>query len=78
MLNGKLLLSHMSITIEINSNLRGYSSRNIPNFRKCVYFKSYHNIPVGLHIAYYDCAKDKIEIRTPKMFFSRFKLILYV
>ena len=53
-----------------------YSSRNIPNFRKCVYF---YILPeyIHEHIAYYHCAKDQIENRTPKVLISRFKYILY-
>ena len=38
-------------------------------------FKFYQNIHV--HIAYYNCAKDQIENRTPKVLISRFKYILY-
>ena len=38
-------------------------------------FTFYQNIHV--HIAYYHCAKDQIEIRTPKMLISRFEFILY-
>ena len=38
-------------------------------------FKFYQNIHV--HIAYYQCAKDKIKIRTPKVLISQFKYILY-
>ena len=38
-------------------------------------FNFYRNIHV--HIAYYHCAKDQIENRTPKMLISRFKCILY-
>ena len=49
---------------------RGYSSRNIPNFRKCVYFKI-------VHIAYCHCAKDQIEYRTPEVLISRYKSLLY-
>ena len=55
--------------------LKGYSSRNIPIFRKCV-FKFYQNIHI-VYIAYYHCAKDQIENRTPKVLISRFKFILY-
>ena len=37
--------------------------------------KFYQNIHV--HIAYYHCATDEIEIQTPKMLILRFKIILY-
>ena len=42
-------------------------SENVSNF------KFYQNV----HIAYYHCAKDHIENRTPKMLISRFKSILH-
>ena len=32
---------------------------------------------VFVHIAYYDCAKDQIDNRTPKVLISRFKYGLY-
>ena len=38
-------------------------------------FKFYQNIHV--HTAYYQCAKDQIENRTPKVLILRFKYILY-
>ena len=38
-------------------------------------FKFYQNIHV--HIAYYHCAKNQIENRTPNVLISRFKYILY-